>query len=134
MTLEFEKLTQQPKEFDTDSAFLPSLQEVMVNANIDYRLPSKTIIRSPLIDSSSIRRSSIDITPNTQCKHCRKVFKNVHAKKKHQSSVHGPKLPCEYCGKHLKVFGRQDLMKQHLDRCKRYKSFLEEQSMETNES
>ena len=134
MTLEFEKLIQ-PNEFDTECALLPSLQEVMVNANIDYRLPSKTIIRSPLIDANSvIRESSVIITPNTQCKHCRKIFKNVHAKKKHQSSVHGPKLPCEYCGKHLKVFGRQDLMKQHLDRCKRYKSFLEEQSMETNES
>eukprot|EP00835_Amoeboradix_gromovi_P004568 NODE_363_length_10100_cov_0.133787.p6 type:complete len:135 gc:universal NODE_363_length_10100_cov_0.133787:538-942(+) len=110
---------------------LPSLKFVLTNANIEYRLPSDPINirfsrKTPISVNEDHSRNSIDLPFTTQCKVCNKNFKNVHAKKKHQSSVHGPKLPCEYCGKKLKVYGRTDLMKQHLDRCKRYKAFLED--------
>ena len=127
----------QSQEKNLDAHILPSLKDVMTSANIEFVLPSTiskvtALSTARINDQSSASSAANSLLSDTQCQHCNKSFKNVHAKKKHQSSVHGPKLPCDYCGKKLKVFGRSDLMKQHLDRCKRYKSFLEEQQINAN--
>ncbi len=103
---------------------LPSLEMVMINANIHY-IPNNYAAKRSLIQMYKMPRPTTETPKEVYCKHCQKQFKNIHAKKKHELSVHGPKLPCEYCGKKLKVFGRQDLMKQHLERCKEYKKTLE---------
>eukprot|EP00834_Sanchytrium_tribonematis_P006526 NODE_489_length_6860_cov_1.209289.p5 type:complete len:150 gc:universal NODE_489_length_6860_cov_1.209289:4438-4887(+) len=72
-------------------------------------------------DIESIESEKSAQENSTQCSICSKIFKNVSVMKKHLTSVHGPKLPCEYCGKMLKVHGRKDVMRQHVSRCQKYR-------------
>eukprot|EP00834_Sanchytrium_tribonematis_P004348 NODE_208_length_12861_cov_0.800972.p10 type:complete len:122 gc:universal NODE_208_length_12861_cov_0.800972:993-1358(+) len=117
-------MSAQTESNNENKEWLPSLSIVLNHANIDYNIRSQPVSQSSILDDISLYTTNNN--PERKCPHCDKVFKNIHAKKKHETSVHGPKLPCEYCGKMLKVYGRHDLMKQHLDRCKKYKLFLDE--------
>ena len=58
-----------------------------------------------------------------QCCICFNVFSSNRVKNRHFKTVHTSPLKCIYCFKSLKISGRPDKLRQHLQHCKSYTWF-----------
>ena len=95
-------------------AFLlnPTYNDVENKPILDYSKYQKQVYHGP---------SNFDllgyICKNGYCPECRKTFVSKGAASRHFHCVHSQPLKCPFCPKKIKYLGRQDLLKQHLQRC-----------------
>eukprot|EP00835_Amoeboradix_gromovi_P003651 NODE_249_length_12946_cov_0.357438.p14 type:complete len:101 gc:universal NODE_249_length_12946_cov_0.357438:7795-7493(-) len=64
------------------------------------------------------------LTSELACVRCHKNFKEKSVLKRHVKNVHSSPSPCSYCGKLLKIHGRVDSLRNHLNRCIKFEEQL----------
>eukprot|EP00834_Sanchytrium_tribonematis_P008549 NODE_1040_length_2493_cov_0.830827.p3 type:complete len:114 gc:universal NODE_1040_length_2493_cov_0.830827:852-1193(+) len=74
---------------------------------------------------NSDKRIEINTNLNTfACEYCRRTFKSRPVLRRHLKSVHTQPIPCYFCSKSLKISGRLDLLRSHLEHCLEFKRYL----------
>ena len=56
--------------------------------------------------------------------YCKKSFKEKSVLKRHVKNVHSIPSPCDFCGKLLKIQGRIDSLRNHLNRCTKFEQHI----------
>ena len=59
-----------------------------------------------------------------KCPCCQRFFKSKPVLRRHLKSVHVEPQPCRFCGKYLKISGRMDLLRSHLEHCVEFRQYL----------